>query len=171
MRIIKTIFFSFFVLVLLSNPRLPAFSSPAESEENTALLDGGATVLCQNGFDISFRKTEGGLLQNIKLSASSVREPGRCLVFGGTVFLPDKNFCVGLSKGGEFTLFGGAVFDRRGNLLLEFSSAGPSAPEKTFPAEQVLLLGEEKLLIKSSNLCFVFDTKSGVCINAGAAFL
>ena len=134
------------------------------------IINGGKDTATQSGFSLILSEKGGFIKRKIDLSCSSVTIPQSCVIFEKTVFLPDKNLSVGAGYGGDFSLMGGAVFNINGELLNEF----PITYEKCrtfFPAERIFLLGDDMILIKTSSLIFVFDTKSGVCIYTSAAFI
>ncbi|MBQ7875310.1 MAG: hypothetical protein IJ306_09185 [Oscillospiraceae bacterium] len=171
MRIFQSIVFAFSIIISLLVTGLSAAPEKNPQDNYPMHLDGGKTIAIQQDFKLCFNEKNSLLSREIELKSSSVNRPGRCLVFGNTVFLPDKDFCAAVSEKGEIFLFGGAFFLRNGTLLYEFPPAEKAADfENVFPAERVILLGEQKLLVKTKNLTFVFDIESGTAKTAGAAF-
>ena len=163
LKIFKGFVFSFSVLFLIFGSGFFRCSSPFFEKSSFCRIDGGKTFVEQRGFCLFFSDYTRPLSRKIELSSGSVKNPGKCLFYGNRVFLPDRDIFIGFSEKGEAFLFGGAVFDRNGNIVFEFPPAEDFYGSLKILPEKIFLLGEEKLVFVFDNLSFVFDTESGTC--------
>lgn len=95
----------------------------------TAWLDGGRTLAVQEGFKIRYINTENELINEIELSAESLPYASDCVFSNHGIFMGiEDDYSEGSENragtsicrvGGEWKLYGGAFFDREGNIVRE----------------------------------------------------
>lgn len=153
-----------FVVVMLavltaSAPEPPKdFRAPSDA---FAHIEYGQTVAVQNGFSISFFD-ENSALRRLELRSSCVIRPGKCSFSNRFIFMPDIGFGI-VYKNGRWQPAGGAVFDRSGKAVREFSAAKSAFAENNsvndgyFRAGAVFFIDENTVAIKTQQGTFLYN--------------
>lgn len=122
-----------------------------------ARLDGGQTLVVQNGFSLRF--FDGGeKTGEVLLSSEAVGRAGKCSFSNKFIFLPGEEAAISVGNGG-FSLSGCCLFLRDGNPVREFASPGADA-KNALPVERAFFVGEELLVLKSRGHEFIYNLRT-----------
>ncbi len=158
----KDLVYIFFVLIatLFGEPMVneteappPQIISPVSG--SLAHLDGGRTLVIQNGFSLRFFNVESGEMKDVFLRTKSIQNPGRCSFSNKFIFLPGEKAAVSFRED-KAILSDCCFFNRDGNLLKEFP---PSSTDIKYdiPLDGAFFVGERLLVIRGGEREFIYN--------------
>lgn len=131
----------------------PAIISPVEG--GFARLDGGKTLVIQNGFSVRFFDSETGEKSEIVLMPKTVRSPKKCSFSNRLIFLPGEESSF-VPSGSKAKLFGCCFFNRNGDIFKESVPASDEA-RAAVPIDRAFFIGDGLLVIKSGPYEFIYN--------------
>lgn len=144
---------AFLFCAALSRPPEP-FPLILPVEGSFARLDGGRTLVIQNGFFLRFFDGDEKA-RDVFLCSESVGKAGKCSFSNKFIFLPGEDAAVSVGEWG-LSLSGCCLFLRDGSLVREFNSPDAGA-KNAFPLERTFFIGEGLLVLKSCGREFTYN--------------